>query len=158
MDHPDAKGAMIGFGDVHTKDHVYRAVIEGLGFALFEGMEKIQKKGKILVEKAAVSGGASQSDEICKITADIFNLPMVKGETHETSGLGAAILTAKGVGLYSGIDEAVANMVRVKTVFEPDPQNVMIYRQLYSLVYQKMYKALAPLYSQIQKITGYPKK
>ncbi len=158
LDHPDAKGAMIGFGDVHTKDHVYRAVIEGLGFALFEGMEKIQKKGKTMVEKAVVSGGASQSDEICKITADIFNLPMVKGETHETSGLGAAILTAKGVGLYSGIDDAVAGMVRVKTVFEPDSGNVAIYRQLYTQVYLKMYKALAPLYSQIQKITGYPQR
>lgn len=158
LDHPDAKGAMIGFGDVHTKDHIYRAVIEGLGFALFEGMEKIQKKGKTRVEKATVSGGASQSDEICKITADIFNLPMVKGQTHETSGLGVAILTAIGVGIYPGIDQAVANMVRIKTVFEPDPKNVIIYEQLYSKVYQKMYKALAPLYSQIQEITGYPEK
>jgi len=158
LDHPDAKGAIIGFGDVHTKDHIYRAVIEGLGFALYEGMEKIQKKGKTLVEKAAVSGGASQSDEICKITADIFNLPMVKGETHETSGLGAAIITATGVGLYPGIDQAVANMVRVKTVFEPDPSNVTIYSQLYNQVYKKMYTALSPLYLQIQKITGYPKK
>ncbi|MCP3942005.1 MAG: carbohydrate kinase [Desulfobacteraceae bacterium] len=158
LDHPDAKGAMIGFGDVHTKDHVYRAVIEGLGFALYEGMEKIEKKGKMRVEKAAVSGGASQSDEICKITADIFNLPMVKGETHETSGLGAAIIIARGLGLYDTIDGAVANMVRIKTVFEPDPKNVIIYSQLYKEVYKKMYKALAPLYSQIQKITGYPKK
>jgi len=158
LDHPDAKGAMIGFGDVHTRDHVYRAVIEGLGFALFEGMEKIQKKGKTRVEKAAVSGGASQSDGICKIIADIFNLPMVKGETHETSGLGAAILTAAGVGIYPGIDEAVNSMVRVKTLFEPDPENVVIYRQLYTKVYKRMYKALAPLYSQIQEITGYPEK
>ncbi len=158
LDHPDAKGAMIGFGDVHTKDHVYRAVIEGLGFALYEGMERIEKKGKTGVEKAAVSGGASQSDEICKITADILNLPMGKGETHETSGLGAAIITAMGVGIYTGIEEAVANMVRVKTVFEPDPENVTIYRQLYKKVYKRMYKALAPLYSQIQEITGYPKK
>ncbi|MBU0971239.1 MAG: FGGY-family carbohydrate kinase [Proteobacteria bacterium] len=158
LEHPDAKGAMIGFGDVHTKDHVYRAVIEGLGFALYEGMEKIEKKGGVCVEKAAVSGGASQSDEICKITADIFNLPMVKGQTHETTGLGAAIITAVGVGLYPGIDEAVAQMVRVKTVFEPDPKNVLLYRQLYQKVYQGMYKALAPLYAQIQKITGYPKR
>lgn len=158
VDYPDAKGAMIGFGDVHTKDHVYRAVIEGLGFALYEGMEKIQKKGKVTVEKAAVSGGACQSDAICKITADIFNLPMIRGETHETSGLGAAIITAGGVGLYAGIDQAVANMVRVKTVFEPNPQNVTLYRQLYNKVYQRMYHTLAPLYSQIQKITGYPKR
>lgn len=153
---PEAKGAMIGFGDVHTKSHIYRAVIEGLGFALFDGMEKIEKKTKIKMETAAVSGGASQSDEICKITADIFNIPMVKGRTHETSGLGAAIVVAKGLGIYSGFNEAVQNMVVVKKVFEPDHNNVKIYKELYSRVYSKMYKALGPLYSQIQQITGYP--
>ncbi|NOX35476.1 MAG: carbohydrate kinase [Deltaproteobacteria bacterium] len=156
LDHPDAKGAMIGFGDVHTKDHVYRAVIEGLGFALWEGMEKIQKKTAEKIEKAAVSGGASQSDEICRITADIFNLPMVKGKTHETSGLGAAILVAKGLGWFSSLDEAVGNMVHVKKIFEPDQEHVKIYHALYSKVYKKMYSALEPLYSQIRKITGYP--
>ncbi len=158
LDYPDAKGAMIGFGDVHTKDHVYRAVIEGLGFALFEGMEKIQSKLGKTIEKAAVSGGASQSDEICKITADIFNIPMVKGKTHETSGLGAAILVAKGLDWFSNLDEAAANMVHVQKIFEPEPDNVKIYRKLYSRVYSKMYKALKPLYSQIRDITGYPKK
>ena len=157
LDHPKAKGAMIGFGDVHTKSHIYRAVIEGLGFALCEGKEKIEKKTKIKIEKAAVSGGASQSDEICKITADIFNIPMVKGRTHETSGLGAAIITARGIGMYSSLDEAIDNMIKIKRVFEPDQNNVKIYKEIYSKVYSKMYKALEPLYSQIQQITGYPK-
>ncbi|MDM8555254.1 FGGY-family carbohydrate kinase [Desulfococcaceae bacterium HSG7] len=157
LDHPDAKGAMIGFGDVHTKAHIYRAVIEGLGFALCEGMERIQKKGGVKVEKAAVSGGASQSDEICKITADIFNLPMVKGRTHETSGLGAAVITAKGLGIYTSLDEAVNSMVQIKQTFEPDRKNVKIYQKLYSRVYAKMYKVLEPLYSQIREITRYPK-
>ncbi|WP_299982630.1 FGGY-family carbohydrate kinase [Desulfobacula sp.] len=157
LDHPDAKGAMIGFGDIHTKDHVYRAVIEGLGFALWEGMDKIQKKTRIKIEKAAVSGGASQSDEICRITADIFNFPMVKGQTHETSGLGAAILVARGLGWFSTIDEAVDNMVHVKKIFEPNQKHVQIYKALYSRVYAKMYSALQPLYSQIRDITGYPK-
>ena len=157
LNYPDAKGAMIGFGDVHTKDHVYRAVIEGLGFALWEGMEKIQSKTGIKIENAAVSGGASQSDEICRITADIFDLPMVKGQTHETSGLGAAILVANGLGWFSSIDEAVGNMVHVKKIFEPDPAHVQIYKALYSRVYARMYAALEPLYSQIRDITGYPK-
>ncbi|MCK5311001.1 MAG: carbohydrate kinase, partial [Desulfobacteraceae bacterium] len=157
LDHPDAKGAMIGFGDVHKKDHIYRAVIEGLGFALFEGMERIQKKAGLKLEKAAVSGGASQSNEICRIMADIFNIPMEKGQTHETSGLGAAILVAKGLGWFSTLDEAVDNMVHVKNIFEPDEKNVQIYRELYSRVYSKMYSALEPLYSQIREITGYPK-
>ncbi len=158
LDYPDAKGAMIGFGDVHTKDHVYRAVIEGLGFALFEGLEKIQGKTGEKIKKAAVSGGASQSDEICRITADIFNLPIEKGQTHETSGLGVAVLVSKGLGWYSGIDEAVKEMVHTKTVFEPQKDHVQIYRELYSKVYSKMYGALRPLYTQIRDITGYPRK
>ncbi|MCP4022140.1 MAG: carbohydrate kinase [Desulfobacteraceae bacterium] len=158
LDRPLAKGAMIGFGDVHTKAHIYRAVIEGLGFALKEGMERIEKKGKVTVEKASVSGGASQSDEICRIMADIFNLPMIKGRTHETSGLGAAIITAAGIGVHSSLDEAVKNMMTVQKVFEPDHKNVSIYQDLYQRVYKKMYQALEPLYLEIKDITGYPEK
>lgn len=157
LDHPDAKGAMIGFGDVHTKDHVYRAMIEGLGFALYEGILTLEKKTGQKMKRAAVSGGASQSDAICKITADICNLPMVKTDTHETSALGAAILVAAGLGWYPDLDSAARRMVRVKTVFEPDKKNAAVYRQLYSRVYAKMYGALKPLYSQIKDITGYPK-
>ena len=156
--HPKAKGAMIGFGDIHKKSHIYRAVIEGLGFALCEGKGKIEKKTKVKIEKAAVSGGASQSDEICKITADILNIPMVKGRTHETSGLGVAIIVAKGIDLYSSFDEAMDNMIKIKRIFEPNQNNVEIYKELYSRVYSKMYKALEPFYSQIQQITGYPKE
>ncbi len=157
LDYPGAKGAMIGFGDVHNRDHVYRAVIEGLGFALLDGMKKIEKKSRVRVRKAVVSGGASQSDRICQIAADIFNLPMVRGRTHETSGLGAAIITAAGVGIHPDIAAAAGQMIQVKTVFTPDPANAVLYRQLYTQIYRKMYPALAPLYARIQKITGYPK-
>ncbi|MCF6247158.1 MAG: FGGY-family carbohydrate kinase [Desulfobacula sp.] len=155
LDHPEAKGAMIGFGDVHTKDHIYRAVIEGLGFALFEGLNILEKKTGKQIKKATVSGGASQSDEICRITADVFNLPMVKGQTHETSGLGAAILVAKGLGWFVSLENAVENMVSEKKIFEPNLNNVGLYQELYSTVYTKMYTALKPLYSRISKITGY---
>jgi sugar (pentulose or hexulose) kinase len=33
----EAKGAMIGFGDVHTRAHIYRAILEGLAYALRQG-------------------------------------------------------------------------------------------------------------------------
>jgi sugar (pentulose or hexulose) kinase len=156
LEHPCAKGAMIGFGDIHTKAHIYRAVIEGLGFALKDGLETMEKRGKFSAQRAAVSGGASQSDEICKITADIFNLPMVKGRTHETSGLGAAIITATGLGIFPSIPKAIDAMVHEETVFTPNPANVEIYNNLYSRVYQRIFKALEPLYTEIQDITGYP--
>jgi sugar (pentulose or hexulose) kinase len=154
--YPGAKGAMIGFGDAHDRNHVYRAVIEGLGFALLDGMEKIEKKSGVRVEKAVVSGGASQSGQICQIAADIFNRPMIQGRTHETSGLGAAMITAKGVGIYPDIMTAARHMIRTQTVYEPDPSHAALYRQLYDRVYQKMYPALSSLYGEIRKITGYP--
>ena len=44
---PMAKGAVVGFGDVHTRAYLYRSVIEGLGFALREGLEKIEKTGRV---------------------------------------------------------------------------------------------------------------
>jgi sugar (pentulose or hexulose) kinase len=153
---PDAKGAIIGFGDVHTRAHVYRAVIEGLGFAMYDGLARIERAGGVKAQKASVSGGASQSDEICRITADIFNLPMVKGTTHETSGLGAAIVTAVGTGLHSSFETAMGRMVSEHRVFEPDPSRVDLYRRLYRRVYRRIYKAMAPLYAEIKKIIGYP--
>ncbi len=156
LNHPAAKGAMIGFGDVHTKSHIYRAVIEGLAFALRDGLHKIEKRGRLRVTRAAVSGGASQSEAICRITADIFNLPMTKGRTHETSGLGAALVTAVGLGMYDSFVQAAAGMIAEETVFEPDPEAVSLYEQLYQRVYQRIYPALEPLYESIREITGYP--
>jgi sugar (pentulose or hexulose) kinase len=156
LSQPSAKGAMIGFGDVHKKPHIYRAVIEGLVYALKEGKERIEKVSKAKITRLAVSGGASQSDEICQITADIFNLSVVRGKTSETSGLGAAMLTAVGTGNFNSVEEAVNEMVQYKNEFHPNKRHVEIYDQLYKKVYKKMYKKLEPFYHEIRKITGYP--
>ncbi len=156
LSEPAAKGAMIGFGDVHKKSHVYRSVIEGLVFALLDGKEKIEKVTHSKVKKLTVSGGASKSDEVCQIAADIFNAPIVRGETTETSGLGAAVLTAVGTGIYDTVAQAAEAMVRYEKEFVPDEKHVELYDRLHKKVYKKMYHAVEPLYHQIRKITGYP--
>lgn len=156
LNHLNGKGAIIGFGDVHTRAHLYRAVIEGLSYALLDGLYSIEAKSKIKVKRLAVSGGASQSDQICQISADIFNRPLVRGKTFETSGLGAAIITASGLGHYKSIKDAIDKMVVYDNEFIPDKNNVEIYRKLYKRVYCKMYKSLKGLYKEIRDITGYP--
>jgi sugar (pentulose or hexulose) kinase len=158
LSEPIAKGAMIGFGDVHDKAHVYRAIIEGLAYGLREGVEKIEKRGKFRFKKLVVSGGASQSDTICQISADVFNREVVRGKTYESSGLGAAIITAVGTGLFRSVEEAVDKMVDGVSVFEPKPENAAVYDRLYNRVYKRMYRSLEPFYKEIQEITGYPGK
>lgn len=153
---PEAKGAIIGFGDVHTRAHIYRAILEGLVYALREGAERIEKRGKVKIEKLRVAGGGSQSDVAMQITADIFGLPAERPHVYEASGLGAAINVAVGLGLHPDYATAVAKMARAGEVFYPQADAQRVYEQLYTRVYQRMYKRLQPMYADIREITGYP--
>ncbi len=153
---PEAKGAMIGFGDVHTRAHVYRAILEGLAFALREGGEKAAARAKTPLRELRVSGGGAQSPAAIQLTADIFGLPTGRPHTHETSGLGAAIDAAVGLGLHPSFEAAVAGMTRVAETIDPDPDRHRLYDQLYHRVYRRMYERLKPLYEEIMEITGYP--
>lgn len=153
---PEAKGAIIGFGDVHTRAHIYRAILEGLAYALREGLERTQKRLGVQTAEVRVSGGGSQSDAAMQITADIFNLPASRPHIYETSGLGAAIDAAVGLGLHPDFDTAVAEMTRVSQTFMPRPEVRDVYEELYERVYRQMYRRLRPLYEEIRRITGYP--
>ncbi|MFH2010308.1 MAG: FGGY-family carbohydrate kinase [bacterium] len=154
---PEAKGAIIGFGDVHTRSHVYRAILEGLAYGLREGKERTERRAKITMREIRVAGGGSQSDAAMQLTADIFGIPASRPHVYEASGLGAAIDLAVGLGLHPSFEAAVAEMTRVRDTFEPIPENRRLYDDLYHRVYLKMYKRLKPLYDDIRRITGYPK-
>jgi sugar (pentulose or hexulose) kinase len=91
-----------------------------------------------------------------QVTADIFNLPTARPHLYETSGLGAAITTAVGLGLHQDFTSAIGAMTRPGDVFEPDPTTHRLYNELYQRVYKKLYKRLRPLYQNIREITGYP--
>ena len=153
---PEAKGAIIGFGDVHTRAHVYRSILEGLGYSLREGAERTSQRSKVPITEIRITGGGSQSKAAVQLTADIFGLPTAKPHTYEASGLGAAIDLAVGLKLHPDFDSAVASMTHIGEIFEPNLQNHKIYDELYHNVYCKMYKLLKPLYENIRDITGYP--
>ncbi len=153
---PEAKGAIIGFGDVHTRAHLYRAILEGLAYALREGGERAASRAKVPLRELRVSGGGAQSPGAIQLTADIFGLPTGRPHTHETSGLGAAIDAAVGLGIHPDVATAVREMTHIAEVLDPDPERHALYDALYERVYRKMYERLKPLYEEIRSITGYP--
>jgi sugar (pentulose or hexulose) kinase len=153
---PEAKGSIIGFGDIHTRAHLYRAILEGIVYALREGAERTQKRSRIPITEIHVSGGGSQSRAAMQITADIFGLPAARPHIYETSGLGAAIDAAVGLKLHSDFSTAVHEMTHAGEVFAPDSKNHALYDEFYLRVYRKMYDRLQPLYRDIRQITGYP--
>ncbi len=156
--HPglEGKGALIGFGDVHTRAHVYRAILEGLAYELKLGYDTIVKRTGKPIKHLRVSGGGSQSDSAMQLTADIFGMPAYRPHTFEATGLGAAINCAVGLGVYPNHQTACDAMIHVGEKFAPIAANVQLYKRLYNEVYLKMYDRLKPLYESIQDITGYP--
>jgi sugar (pentulose or hexulose) kinase len=108
------------------------------------------------VTELRVAGGGARSDRVVQIAADVIGLPVGRPHTYETSGLGAAIDAAVGLGIHPSFDTAVAAMTRVVEMREPDPAAAALYDELYTRVYRRMYERLQPLYEEIRAITGYP--
>lgn len=154
---PEAKGAMIGFGDVHNRAHMYRAIVEGIAYALREAAARLERRNGVKIGRLKVAGGGSQSDGVMQVTADIFGIPAERPHTFETSGLGAAMNAAVGAGLHANHAEAQARMSRPGRVFLPRAGNAELYTRLYSAVYVRMYPRLARLYQSIRHITNYPR-
>jgi sugar (pentulose or hexulose) kinase len=153
---PEAKGAIIGFGDVHTRAHLYRALIEGLVFGLRAGREQIERRIGSRLRRLCVSGGGSQSDAAMQITADVFGLTAERPEIFETSALGAAMNAAVGLGIHPDYPAAARAMCRRGRSFAPGAEASRIYDELYQEVYRPLYPRLRPLYRRIRAITGYP--
>jgi len=150
LSRPLAKGAIIGFSDVITREHFYRAIIEGIAYALREGLEHFERKTHHSIPTLRISGGGSQSDEICQITADVFGREVSRVQTFETSSLGAAIAGFLAIGVYKDAPEAISHMVRVKDTFKPNPEIHAKYDYLYKKAYKQMYPSLKGIYQNIK--------
>lgn len=145
-DMPFAKGSIIGFSDVHTRIHIYRAIIEGINYDLYCGMKSLEKRAKTKIKTLYVAGGGSQSAEICQITADMFGLPVIRTQTHEACGVGSAMIAFKALGHFKNYDDACAAMVHERDRFEPDMRLHEFYNEMTEQVFDKIFEKLLPLY------------
>ena len=154
LERPNARGSIVGFSERHTKYHIFRAIIEGIGFALREGMERIEKKEPGKVNALVVSGGGSHSNVILQITADIFNLPVYQSITTETSSLGAAMVGFMAINKFASYEECKKSMVKYKNVFYPDKKKHEQYEYIYRNVYLKLYPSLKKVYGDIRAVVN----
>jgi sugar (pentulose or hexulose) kinase len=151
---PEARGAIIGFGDVHTRAHIYRAILEGLAYSLQEGKDRTEKRSGVKITDLRIAGGGSQSDAAMQLTADIFGMPTTRPHVYEASGLGAAIDAAVGAKVHADFKTAVKEMTHLGRSFAPKPETHAIYDRIYHEIYLRMYNKLKPFYKTIQDISG----
>jgi sugar (pentulose or hexulose) kinase len=149
---PEARGAVIGFHGGHTRAHLYRAILEGLGYALREGAMRTEKRTGVPIKSLRVAGGGSQSQAAMQLTADLFGLQTARPHVYEASGLGAAIDAAVGLGIHPDFPTAVKEMTRIGETFDPNPQVHSRYDALFHEVYLPLYARLKPLYEAMEKM------
>jgi len=140
---PQATGAFVGLTLRHKREHMARAVMEGVVFALRQGLELMLSKVGVPVERIVASGGATAHPLWLQLQADIFNRPIYRTATIEASAVGAALLAGVGAGIYPNALEACRRTVAWRDeVIEPHPENVVRYEEAYG-TFCRLYPALA---------------
>jgi xylulokinase len=88
----DARGAMVGWHGRHTRAHMYRSILEAVGFELRLHLEGLEKATGQPVVTLRAMGGGSRSLLWTQIVADITQRPVLIGQRDEVSALGAAVI------------------------------------------------------------------
>jgi sugar (pentulose or hexulose) kinase len=143
---PEGRGSIIGFQDFHTRAHLYRALIEGLAFALRAGKERIESRTKTPITHIRLSGGGAQSDQVAQILSDVLNLPVERFEDCEASGRGAAMIGAAALDWFPSIRAAGEAMLDQAESLHPDLQAVARYETVYQNTYRPLYGRLKSLF------------
>jgi sugar (pentulose or hexulose) kinase len=150
---PAASGITIGWTGAHGREHLYRAILEGIALEqrlLGEGLAAATGQP---IEEYVVLGGGSRSDLWCQIVADVTGVDVVRAVTSEATCLGAGILAAVAADWYPNIATAAQAMTGTAEGFAPDPETQAVYDRLYTEVYNPLFPTLQPLLHHLAEIT-----
>ncbi|WP_445486781.1 gluconokinase [Niallia sp. 03133] len=142
----NARGSFFGLGLHHKKEHMVRAVLEGVIFNLYTVMLALQE---VIGEPKQIqaTGGFARSELWRQMMADIFNQEVTVPETFESSCLGAIVLGMYALGDIKDFS-IMKELVGSTHSHEPIKENVEIYQDLTS-IYIRVSRLLEKEYDQI---------
>ena len=135
----NASGMFYGLRIHHKKEHLTRAVVEGISFSLLQILKNIEATN-ITVEKIYLSGVVTQSDWWMQLLADMFGKKILLSDGTDASALGAAFIGMYATGIISNLS-VVKSFIQTKKVFEPDNKNTVIYKHQFD-IYTSLYPAM----------------
>jgi xylulokinase len=139
----DVRAAFVGLGLRHDRGALVRAVLEGVGYALRDGLDLIAAAGPAPT-LARVSGGGARSELWCKILASILELPLERTGSEAGSAYGAALLGGVSGGVFPDARRAAQAHARATARIDPDPEWVALYARQRAR-FEALYPALAAL-------------
>lgn len=113
-----ARGTMIGLTRSVNRKHICRAVLESITYQMTDLLEAMISDSGIMLKDLRVDGGASVSNIMMQIQADMTGVTVNRPKNIETTALGAAYCAGLATGLWSGTDEIEENR-QVDKLFIP---------------------------------------
>ncbi|MDO5729353.1 MAG: FGGY-family carbohydrate kinase [Actinomycetaceae bacterium] len=117
-----ARGAVVGWRGTHSRAHMYRSILESIGFEMRLNLDSLEDGTGVALEGVRAMGGGTRSMLWRQIMADTTGLPITVCLEDEISALGAAVLAMAATGTFGSNDvaEAAKNMARFGETIEPD--------------------------------------
>ncbi len=135
---PLAKGVYFGLNLRHTRGHLVRATLEGIGFGIEQNFALLREKAVQIRDVTAVGGGA-KSRLWLQIVSDICSLSQHVPEVTIGASYGDALMAGLGIGVIDS-PEAIKKLVRIRETIEPDLERHLAYqpyRELFRSLYER---------------------
>ncbi|GGG05960.1 xylulokinase [Paenibacillus abyssi] len=147
---PHARGLFFGLDAGHTRGHLLRAVMEGIGYHLRSIADCLDPDRK--VKAYQVIGGAARSQVMQHILSTVLETPIRMNEhTVEASSLGAAMMGGVAVGWFADYNEAKLHMLSPGVSCQPDKRGSGVMRKGY-LLQQRLYEKLISEYDVLAEL------
>lgn len=149
---PYAKAAFIGLSLRHTKAHMARAVLEGVGFGMRDSLD-IMREMRIPLTVSRVSGGGARSSLWRQILADTGRIEISRINADEGPAFGAAILAGVGGGCFNAVEEACDAIIKETDRVKVNDATADSYED-YLHEYRQTYQALKDSFKRMSKLTS----
>ncbi len=113
-----ARGTIVGLTRGANSAHICRSVLEAIAYQMTDLLEAMKQDSEIQLSELRVDGGASVSDIMMQIQADMIRTNVNRPKMVETTAIGAAYLAGLATGFWESTDE-IAKIRQVDKVFEP---------------------------------------
>jgi len=133
---PLAKGMIFGLNLSHTRGHIYKAILEGIGYGINQHFEIFDAK-QMGTKKIMAVGGGTKNPVWLQAVSDISGKTQHIAEVETGASYGDALLAALATGFYADSKELAAH-IRIKRSVTPVAENHDVYAQN-SARYEKLY-------------------
>lgn len=128
---PSLKGSFVGLDWKHTKEHLFRAVMEGVAYEYHYYLEVLRALyPKSRFERMAALGGGAKSELFLSIKADVLGVDVTSYETGDTALIGSAVIAGVGAGVFRDYQAVITGSIRENAIVHRDESRHRQYQPL----------------------------